>query len=343
MSAFVRPIEARDLDGLVELASIAGVGLTTLPPQRDALEERISASSAAFAGGPSKPGEMFTFVLEDAASGRVAGVCAIATAVGLIDPWYAYRVGLVVHASRELGIYTRTPTLFLTNDLTGQSELCTLLLHPDFRHSRNGSLLSRSRLLFIAAHRARFGERLIAELRGVSDAAGRSPFWDALGRYFFSMEFSQADYLTGIGRKAFVAELMPKHPLYTSFLAEAAQAVIGVAHAQTQPARKLLEAEGLRFEGHVDIFDAGPVVECGIDDIGAVRACRRFEAREGTPSGTTPWLVANPAYAQFRATLLEGGPEGETFHLPAATLTALGLKQGGPVLAVALSPADRHG
>ena len=31
-------------------------------------------------------------------------------------------------------------------------------------------------------HRARFGERVLAELRGVMDEAGHAPFWDALGR-----------------------------------------------------------------------------------------------------------------------------------------------------------------
>jgi arginine N-succinyltransferase len=36
------------------------------------------------------------------------------------------------------------------------------------------------------------------------------------------MEFSQADYLTGVGNKAFIAELMPKFPLYTCFLSECA-------------------------------------------------------------------------------------------------------------------------
>jgi arginine/ornithine N-succinyltransferase beta subunit len=28
------------------------------------------------------------------------------------------------------------------------------------------------------------------------------------------MEFSRADYLCGTGQKAFIAALMPKHPLY---------------------------------------------------------------------------------------------------------------------------------
>lgn len=50
------------------------------------------------------------------------------------------------------------------------------------------------------------------------------------------MDFSRADYLTGIGQEGFVAELMPKYPLYTKLLSAEAQAVIGQTHADTVPA-----------------------------------------------------------------------------------------------------------
>ena len=217
-------------------------------------------------------------MLEDIVAGRVVGTCGLVTAVGLRQAWYSYRVGLAVHASQELGVFTQTQTLFLTNDHTGHSELCSLFLDPDYRRDRNGNLLSKSRFLFLAQHRQRFSKKLIAELRGLSDDDGQSPFWESLGRRFFSMEFSQADYLTGIGKKSFVAELMPKHPLYTSFLTPDAQAAIGQTHPLTIPARRMLEDEGFRYEGYVDIFDAGPTVECDVADVGAVAHNRTFEA-----------------------------------------------------------------
>lgn len=70
------------------------------------------------------------FVLEETDTGTVAGICAIEVAVGLNDPWYNYRVGTMVHASKELNVYNALPTLFLCNDHTGASELCTLFLDP---------------------------------------------------------------------------------------------------------------------------------------------------------------------------------------------------------------------
>ena len=104
-------------------------------------------------------------------------------------------------ASQELNIHREIPTLFLANDLTGNSELCSLFLQAGQRSGVNGRLLSKARFLFIAEFAELFGDKVIAEMRGMSDANGRSPFWESLGRHFFKMEFSQADYLTGVGNQ----------------------------------------------------------------------------------------------------------------------------------------------
>ena len=100
------------------------------------------------------------------APARVVGIAAIEAAVGLTEPWYNYRVGTLVHASPKLGVYTIAPTLFLGNDHTGHTELCSLFIDQAFRHARNGPLLAKSRLLFIAEFADRFTQKVIAELRG---------------------------------------------------------------------------------------------------------------------------------------------------------------------------------
>ena len=156
------------------------------------------------------------------------------------------------------------------------------VLDQAHRHGKNGPLLAKSRLLFIAEFAERFAPKVIAEMRGKLDADGRSPFWEGLGRHFFAMEYSTADYLTGIGQKAFVAELMPRYPVYANLLPRSARAVIGEVHDDTRAARSMLEQEGFRYEGYVDIFDAGPTLECFRDDIRAVRrsrCCRCISAR----------------------------------------------------------------
>lgn len=339
----IRPVGRKDLDGLMNLARSAGVGLTSLPVNEDRLARRISRSELSFAGELDRADQGYVFVLEDSTTGAIAGICALEAAVGLKEPWYNYRVGTIVHASEELGVYSRHETLFLSNDHTGYSELCTLFLHPDFRANRNGGLLSKSRFLFLAQFPHLFGKVVVAEMRGVSDEQGRSPFWEALGRHFFSIDFAQADYLTGIGQKAFVAELMPKHPVYIDFLPPDAQAVIGQTHENTRPAVAMLESEGFRYEGYVDIFDAGPTVQAYVHEVRAVKESREVAVRltDPQPEGERQcYLVSNTALSGFRVILVETvAPTHEVCLTPEQAL-ALNVSEGEHVRCVALSPKE---
>jgi arginine N-succinyltransferase len=345
---YVRPIARDDLQALLALSERTGTGLTTLPANAERLDARIGRALASFAGAARKSDECFVFVLVDGASDQVVGISAIEAAVGLAEPWYNYHVGTQVHASRELDLYTAAPTLFLTNDHTGHSELCSLFLDARFRHGRNGPLLSKARLLFIAEFAQRFSAKIIAELRGKLDAQGKSPFWEGLGRHFFAMEYSRADYLTGIGQKAFIAELMPRHPVYTALLPADARAAIGEVHADTLAARAMLESEGFRYEGYVDIFDAGPTVECFRDNIRAVRQSQVLPITIGdedpVPDSLTDnvlWLVANRDLANFRAVLCPAPARIAQLPLLPHAARALGVAERDTVRAVPLAPRDR--
>ena len=345
---YVRPIERDDLPAILALSESTGTGLTTLPVNADRLASRIERSVTSFAGHADKAQECYVFALVDDAADKIVGIAAIEAAVGLAEPWYNYHVGTQVHASRELGVYTAAPTLFLTNDHTGHSELCSLFLDARYRHGRNGPLLSKARLLFIAEFAQRFGSKVIAEIRGQLDAEGKSPFWEGLGRHFFAMEYSRADYLTGIGQKAFIAELMPRLPVYTALLPPEARAVISEVHVASQPARTMLESEGFRYESYIDIFDAGPTLECFRDNIHAVRQSQVLPVKVGeedpVPDSLTHdvlWLVMNRRFSGFRALLCPAPPRNGRFPLLPHAAAALGVKDDDSVRVVPLAPRDR--
>jgi len=340
----IRPIQQGDLNGLLELAKSAGVGLTSLPVNEERLARRIARSERAFAGEAEQADQGYVFVLEDAEAGRLAGICGIDAAVGLKEAWYNYRVGTIVHASEELNVYTKHDTLFLSNDHTGFSELCSLFLHPDYRVNKNGGFLSKCRFLFLAEFPELFAKTVVAEMRGVSDADGRSPFWESLGRHFFSIDFAEADYRTGVGQKAFVAELMPKYPVYIDFLPKEAQEVIGQTHENTRPALAMLQSEGFRYEGYVDIFDAGPTVQTYTSEIRAVRESRLLPVAivKRVSDGDRKWiLVSNRSKTGFRVILIEAPVTGESLALTAEQAKALNVEAGDTVRAVTLSPKEK--
>ncbi|MBW1743759.1 MAG: arginine N-succinyltransferase [Deltaproteobacteria bacterium] len=303
----IRSVRSEDIDALENLANSAKVGLTTLPPDRKLLEKKIVASQDAFAAERNEPGnDHYLFVLEDTETGMAVGTAGIVAAVGVSEAFYSYRVGTVVHASRELGVYNKISTLYLSNDYTGSTELRSLFLDHSYRKDKNGKLLSKSRFLFMAEFPHRFAHKVIAEMRGFTDENGRSPFWEGLGRRFFSMNFSQADFLTGIGDEHFIAELMPKYPVYVNLLSDETQAVIGQVHENTKPALSILEKEGFSYQGYVDIFDAGPTVEAPLKRIRAVRDSITLPLTIGTMATEGEYhLISNRKPEAFRCALVQ--------------------------------------
>ncbi|QJQ96286.1 MULTISPECIES: arginine N-succinyltransferase [Halomonadaceae] len=311
---YIRPIARGDIDSLLALAQETGVGFTSLPDNREFLIGKIESAARAFEGSGENHDRLYFFVLEDETNGELAGCCAIEARVGHEVPFYHYRLGTLAHSSVQLDLHRTIDTLFLSSDHTGNAEVCSLYLRPEYRRNRNGALLSKARWLFMAQFREHFPGKVLAEMRGVIDRNGISPFWQCLGSHFFPMEFNEADRLTGLGQKSFIGELMPKFPIYTTFLSEEARACIGQVHEQTRPALEMLKKEGLRWEGYIDIFDGGPTVEAYIDDVRGVRLsreCRVEVAVQGThttPDISPHWLAASVGMRDFRAAWIGRGP-----------------------------------
>jgi len=298
----IRPIQHNDYDALHRIAVESGHGFTSLPVNEELLSNRIAHAEKSFRKDVTQPGnEGYLFVMEDADTGQVVGTTGIEAAVGLEDSFYHYHLGKVVHNSRELNIYNTVETLSLCNDYTGASEICTLFLSESHRKNANGRFLSRVRFLFMAEHLERFSDTVIAEMRGVSDESGRSPFWDWLEEHFFSMDFPTVDYLSGIGKKVFIAELMPKYPIYVNLLSKEAQLVINKVHEKTVPALRLLEAEGFSRRGYVDIFDGGPTVESPIHSIKTVNQSKKCQVIIGDVNDDNKYIIINTKVADFRA------------------------------------------
>jgi len=276
----IRPTQSTDYDSLYQMAIDSGHGFTSLPVNEEILKNKIVRSERSFANTENKPGDQgYLFVMEDTVTGEIVGTSGIEAAVGLDSPFYHYHLGKVVHSSSELKVHNTIETLTLCNDNTGVSEICTLFLKEKARVNSNGRFLSRFRFMFIAEHEQRFSDEIIAEMRGVSDEAGRSPFWAWLEENFFSIDFPTADYMTGVGNKVFIAELMPKYPIYVSLLSKEAQAVINKVHKFTEPALRLLESEGFSHSGYVDIFDGGPTVKAQKQHIKTIKQSRRLQVK----------------------------------------------------------------
>lgn len=329
-SVLIRPIENQDLDALFKMAKASGTGFTTLPANRDYLAKRIGLSLDSFKRQDVDcSGEYYLFVLEDLASSQVVGTCAIAGHVGSDEVFYSYRVGRLTKQCSQLNIRNEHQTLTITTDFQGATEVCTLFLMPEFRQNKNGQLLARSRYLFLAEQETRFVDPVIAELRGVSDEEGHSPFWDAIGRKFYGVEFPQADYLTGMSEKQFISDLMPEYPIYSTMLPQSARDAIGEVHEQTKPAKKLIEREGFHFSSYVDLFDGGPTMRCQFKNIRSVKNSRVAQVSAIVPEVNSDLYIIGTRQLDYRCVLagLRMNEDGSV-NITEETAQALNVAEG---------------
>ncbi len=336
MSFRVRPARPEDFKAIYEMAKLTGGGFTNLPPDRDTLVRKLDRSAKSFARQEdSQAGDLYMFVLEDPKKRQIRGTCQVFGQVGVVQPFYSYHISTLTQASPELGKTFRNQTLTLTTDLEGSSEVGGLFLHPQVRAGGWGSLLARSRYHFIRHHRPRFGERTLAELRGVIDEAGNAPFWDGLAGRFFGMSFPEADEFNAIHGTRFIADLMPKTPIYVALLADSAKAVIGQPHPTGRAALKMLEQEGFYYDRYIDIFDGGPTVVADTDEIRTVRDSTYETIVEIGEGGKLPMLISAGRLGDFRAcaaTVRKIPNEGLGLDRECAEL--LEVKEGDQVLAV---------
>jgi len=260
---------------------------------------------------------------------------AIKAQIGMRDPFFNFRILKQAQKSSVANRRFDMDILALVNDFTGSTEVGSLFVRSDQRGTGAGRLISQARYMLMAADQARFAERVISELRGHVSDEGVSPFWEALGRKFFDMDFNEADHISAEKDNQFILDLMPKHPIYTALLPKEAQDVIGKTHPAGTGARRYLEKEGFRYDGMIDIFDGGPSMSAPLTDIRTIRHSRLMTAIRGGGSETKnsiSALISNDRIQGFRCVMTQMAFEDhDVISLSEEVLNSLDIKSGGKV------------
>lgn len=335
----LRPVELTDLPQLQRLAQESLVGVTSLPDDTERLRERILDSCASFDKNVQQHGpENYFFVLEDLTTRRLAGCSEILATAGFGEPFYSLRNRHFTSASRELNIEHGVPALSLCHDLSGHTLLRGFHIDAALVRTPSSELLSRARLMFIAAHLPRFAEAVITEIVGFSDEEGRSPFWDALGKHFFDLPYTEAERLCGLESRTFLAELMPQYPIYVPMLPQTARDCIGRIHPDGQEAFDILEREGFETNSYIDLFDGGPTLYARLANIRSIAQSQNGTATPGsTIDARGRYLVSNDSLRNYRAIVADlDYTAGQPVVLSAEMCEALNVTDGSPIRVIAL-------
>ncbi|RJQ83806.1 MAG: arginine N-succinyltransferase [Desulfobacteraceae bacterium] len=330
----IRPVTLQDHAQMMELANLAGFGMTSLPQDESVMHRKIEDAVKSFAGTPPLPNEhIFLFVLEDSQTRRIVGTTGIKSHVGLSNPFYSYKLSTLVQSNSDLGIYSRQKVLHMVNDFTGATEIGSLFLHAQYRRKALGPLLSRCRFLMLAEFPELFSDTVVSEIRGVHDENGDSPFYNNVARHFFQMPFYKADYINATKGNQFISDLMPRYPIYVTLLPPAAQAVIGKTFAPSEPAARILVEEGFYHEDYVDVFDAGPTLQAERERIATVCGSKKAEVTAvGQVQSDKRFMIGGTTLSNLRFVLdqLQQNEDGSVAVSP-ETAQRLQVDQGDQV------------
>lgn len=338
----VRSVEISDIPALEAFSAVVTPGVHTLPRTRKTIARAVERSIASFAVQPEMPGEeSYFFVLEATDGKSIAGTAAISATAGSSGTFFAFRNDVLNQVSRDLNISHNVHALTLCSDLTGYSQLSGFYMRDRLQAGPEAALLSRARLLFAAAAPHRFSEKFFTSMPGITDANGHSPFWEALGRKFFQMDFLEAERLIeGARNRTLIVELMPHYPVYVPLLPGDAQAAMGQVHAERELPFRLLSEEGFEPDEYIDIFDGGPILQAHRKALRSFsQSMLRSAARgQGGAVAKDMYLIATAREEDFRVTIAECTPPelSDSVALAPETMRCLNVANGDSVLCVKL-------
>ncbi|HYD96824.1 MAG TPA: arginine N-succinyltransferase [Noviherbaspirillum sp.] len=337
----VRPVETADIPALEALATVVTPGVHTLPRSRATIERAVERSIASFGAQPDIPSdESYFLVLENAGDRSIAGTAAIAATAGSSGTFFAFRNDVLNQVSRDLNISHNVHALTLCSDLTGYSQLSSFYMRDRRGAGPEAALLSRARLLYAAVAPHRFSEKFFASMSGITDDEGCSPFWEALGRKFFQMDFLEAErMIEGARNRTLIVELMPHYPVYVPLLPGEAQAAMGQVHEEGELPFQILSDEGFEPDEYIDIFDGGPILQAHRNALRSFsHSSRRTVSGDACGDERTRCLVATARENAFRAVVADCiCPElSDSVALDGAAMRALDVVAGDSVLCVTL-------
>lgn len=278
----LREIQEKDLDTLLRFSQIPG--FINLPSDANLLKNKIDLARRSFADQLTNKFEgKYIFAAEDLETGRVLGTSMIAAQHGTTEaPHFYFEVGQEEKFSDTINTGFIHGTLKLKYDTNGPSEIGGLVLDPEYRNSeeRIGRQISFVRFLFLGLNKGKFKRKVIAELLPPLNEEGKSPLWEAVGRRFTNMDYTEADQLCQ-RNKEFIFSLFPSGKIYTTFLPAEARNAIGKVGKDTEPVLHMLKKIGFTYKNQVDPFDGGPHLWANVEELLPVKKIKTHVFDDG--------------------------------------------------------------
>ncbi|MBI3295106.1 MAG: arginine N-succinyltransferase [Deltaproteobacteria bacterium] len=337
---FIRSAREDDLEALLRLSEL--VYFINLPSDREILKEKILKSVASFNGMLEDKFEReYILVLENAEDHSLVGTSMIIARHG------SPTVPHMFFELKEIHKYSETihtgfihKVLRLRYDHDGPTEIGALVLHPDYRGNAQklGRQLSFARFLFIKMRRRWFKDRILSELMPPLTENGESILWEAVGRRFTNLSYTEADLLSR-KNKEFVTTLFPKGDIYTCLLPGEVRDAIGKVGKETEPVKHMLERIGFQWKEHIDPFDGGPHYWAETDKISLISASKKYKVSRELLKRKTKDIALIGCFVndEFRCVQASHEIYRGNLMIPKVALETLGIPAGDFVYSMPLA------
>lgn len=313
-SFLIRPVKMSDAQDLLDLVKTAAGGLSSLQPRLDFLKAYIASAEKSFAGlKPVGEPHKYLMGLVEIATGRLVGCAAVKTCVGVEAPFINFDL-----KGDGLDQYLEASSRF-----RGATEVGSLFLHKDFRADGIGRYLAKARYHLMATEPWRFGDTVIAELRGICGEDG-SPLYDYLFKDKLEKTFLEADTEYYDRNPDALGSIVPIGSIPTDEFPLNVRASIAQPHPSGRAAMRLLQGEGFIFSGTIDLFDAGPIMSVYRDTIRTnmeTLDCR--VTIDGNTENHDYMLASTGTVSDFRAVVTRGYAKDGKAYMSDDALTAL--------------------
>lgn len=253
----IRPIMQADAPTLLQLVKKSTGGLSSLQPRLDFLQDYIAYSEASFAASLEREApHKYLLGLIDVKQNTLIGCAAVKTQVGIKEPFINFDI--IGDGAEQ---YLRASSRF-----KGVTEVGSLFLDPAYRAEGLGRYLAKSRYMLMATEPWRFGDTVIAELRGICGAEG-SPLYDHLFAEKLEQSFLEADAEYFDRNPQALGDIVPLSKIPVADLPQTVRASLAQPHESGRSAMRLLQDDGFIFSGTIDLFDGGPIMSCFQDTL----------------------------------------------------------------------------
>jgi arginine N-succinyltransferase len=330
----LRDARRSDLPSLARLAKV--LDTVNLPHDPRALSRIIDRSVKSFTGLiRDRLARQYVFVAE--ARGRIVGTSMVIAQHGTREsPCTFFDVSEREHYSSTLDRHFRHPVLSIGYHFDGPTEIGGLVVEPGARGGPDhpGKQLAFVRFLYMAMHRDRFRETVLAELMPPLTPDGRSRFWEAFGRRFTGLDYRAADRLSR-ENKEFIQQLFPPVDVYATLFPPGVRRHLGEVGPATEPVRRLLARIGFHPVSRIDPFDGGPHYEARLEDVTLVRAYRTGrlspDPLRGAGAEALVAIERRRGRERFRAVRCAAVAGRGGLRIPAAARRLLGAEPGARV------------